>query len=47
LVGCGDGPDQGSDCCGRHAEGTGDLFWVRLFWSEPKALLMPAFEVAG
>src|SRR5215217_4205140 len=24
-----------------------EMVWVRLFWSEPKALLMPAFEVAG
>jgi catechol 2,3-dioxygenase-like lactoylglutathione lyase family enzyme len=24
-----------------------DINRVRLFWSEPKALLMPAFEVAG
>jgi hypothetical protein len=24
-----------------------DMNRVRLFWSEPKALLMPAFEVAG
>jgi prepilin signal peptidase PulO-like enzyme (type II secretory pathway) len=25
----------------------GGIKRVRLFWSEPKALLMPAFEVAG
>jgi hypothetical protein len=30
-----------------HAGEGGDLIRVRLFWSEPKALLMPAFEVAG
>src|SRR5512132_1740453 len=27
LVGCGDGPDQGSDRCRRHAKGTGNLLW--------------------
>jgi len=27
--------------------GSPEIIWVRLFWSEPKALLMPAFEVAG
>src|SRR5512132_387883 len=27
LVGCGDGPDEGSNGCRRHAEGTGNLLW--------------------